>query len=587
MNSRRLRPKGQRGMVLILIAFIIGLGAAAFMYKMLNASSLQAAQDEKTMHVLNEAKSALIAWSVSHPSFPGMMPFPDRNDDPGKYDARSDCVAAGLNGSHLIGHLAVLSDVNCVPPQSGLGFSLLDGGGERLWYSVSQNLIRKSAADALPVINPGIVNAPALPWLVVRNRNGVIISDRVAAVILSPGAPLPNQDRSGGGADANQYLDKIVMADGTPYKNYGYQDAMTNPVQEFIIGEDYKSVLKTDITYKDQSVEPYYYNDKLVYITIDELMSALSARAAAEAKAQLVNYKKSATYYPYASALVLDEYYQKSAQYGGFLPIHQPQQTPAKSCSVSYAGANSSSTTCDFSSITNVEFTRASGTFNGTTGSGCTRTNSNRTCRCATAAATGRCNANGGRRFACNAGGCTTTGNLPGSYVFNGAFQFVTNPTSVKINGASGACGGCGTNTAACAYVAATPSGSFSYDVSTTPAAFNAVATNSSLPAWFVFNRWQDYLYYAVSSNCTHGQLCSTPDIRVGGKASLQAMLAATGAPIVSAPFAAKGAAQTHSGCDVKEYLDSAENTNLDTAYEPSSKPRVMNYNDQTFVVAP
>ena len=104
VNSRRLRPKGQRGMVLILIAFIIGLGAAAFMYKMLNASSLQAAQDEKTMHVLNEAKSALIAWSVSHPSFPGMMPFPDRNDDPGKYDARSDCVAAGLNGSHLIGH---------------------------------------------------------------------------------------------------------------------------------------------------------------------------------------------------------------------------------------------------------------------------------------------------------------------------------------------------------------------------------------------------------------------------------------------------------------------------------------------------
>lgn len=585
MSNYSPRRHAQQGMVLILIAFIIGLGAAAFMYKMFNASSLQVEQDEKTMRVLSEAKAALIAWAVSHTNFPGIMPFPDRNDDPNKYDTRSDCVTVGLNGSHLIGRLPVLSDVNCVSPQNGLGFVLLDGDGERLWYSVSQNLIRKSAADALPVVNPSMVNTPVLPWLVVRNRNGVIVSDRVAVVIFSPGAPLPNQNRAGGGADVNQYLDKVVMADGTPYKNYGYQDVATNPVQEFIIGDDYRKVSKLDPTYKDQSVEPYYFNDKLVYITIDELMSALSARAAAEAKAQLVNYKKSATYYPYASALVLDEYYQKNAQYGGFLPISQPQQTAAKGCSVSYANANSSSATCDFASITNVEFTRVSGTFNSATG-GCVLTGGNRTCQCATAVVGGNCS-RGGRRFTCTAAGCATVGNLPGSYVFNGAFQFVTSPTSVKINSASGACGGCGTNTATCAYVAATPSGSFSYDVTTTPVAFNSATTNSVLPAWFVFNRWQDYLYYAVSSRCTYGELCATPDIRVGGKASLHAMLTATGAPIVRAPFAVKGAAQTHSGCDVKEYLDSTENINLDTVYEPNSKPRLMNYNDQTFVVAP
>ena len=459
MSNYPLGRNAQRGMALILIAFIIGLGAAAFMFKMFNASNLQAVQDEKTMRVLNEAKSALIAWSVSHPNFPGIMPFPDRNDDPNKYDSRSDCVAAGLNGSHLIGRLPVLSDVNCLPPQSGLGFALLDGGGEQLWYSVSQNLIRKSAADALPVVNPSMVNAPVLPWFVVRNRNGAVISDRVAVVIISPGTPLPSQDRSGGGADANQYLDKVVMADGTPYKNYGYQDAATNPIQEFIIGDDYRNVAKADPTYKDQSVEPYYYNDKLVYITIDELMSALSARAAAEAKAQLVNYKKSATYYPYASAMVLGEYYQKNAQYHGFLPILQPQQTATKNCSVSYASVNSSSTTCDFGSITNVEFTRSSGTFNSATG-GCVLTGANRTCQCATAAVGGSCS-RGGRKFTCTAAGCATAGNLPGSYVFNGAFQFVTNPTSVKINSAGGACGGCGTNTATCAYAAATPSGSF------------------------------------------------------------------------------------------------------------------------------
>ena len=51
----------QRGVVLIFIAFIIGLAATALMLKSFNASSLKAAQDEKTYKALGEAKQALIA----------------------------------------------------------------------------------------------------------------------------------------------------------------------------------------------------------------------------------------------------------------------------------------------------------------------------------------------------------------------------------------------------------------------------------------------------------------------------------------------------------------------------------------------
>ncbi len=606
----------QQGAVLILMAFILGLGTVVYLLKAFDAASLQAKQDAKTYQTLKEAKAALIAWAVNHPNTPGLMPYPDRNGD-GNYDNTSDCYASNVsfNTQFTLGRLPLFqNDPNCithdtidlsgvhdVSAASGLGEDFRDGAGERLWYEVSSNLLHdyKSTGPhsngTSPVINPDIVNNPSYPWFVVRDRNGVVISNRVAAVIISAGAPVGAQDRSSGIADANQYLDKIVMADGTPYKNYGYQVLGVTPVQEFIIGDDLRLVAKSDPTYKNQSIEPYYYNDKLVYITIDELMAALSRRVAAEAKVQLVNYKSATAtssppgYYPYASAMVSVEYYQKSNQYTGFLPIQQPVQTSPKSCSVTYANVNSSSAVCDFSSITNVEFTRTSGTFTSVTGTGCSRINSNKTCSCAITSGSSRCNGSSGRRFTCTTSGCSTAGTLPGSYVFKGVFSFTTSPKNVKANSFSGACSGCGdnTNTATCAYTATTPSGSFSYSVTTTPAAFNSATTSSVLPAWFIANSWQDYLFYAVSSNCTYGQLCNAPDINVGSKSSIQAMIAATGAPIVSVPFAVKGSAQSHSGCDVKEYLDSTENTNLDVKFEANNKLKASNYNDQTFVVAP
>lgn len=585
----------QKGAVLILMAFIIGLGALAYLLYAFDPARLRLEQDKRTMQTLNEAKQALIAWAVSHPNHPGIMPFPDRNDDlPQGYDDKSDCVTAGVAGVHLIGKLPVLSDVNCVTPHVGLSIDGRDAAGERLWYSVSINLVRMSDASTIPVINPSIVNSPSQPWFLVRDRSGAIISDRVAAVILSPGAPVGTQDRSGGIADANQYLDKIVMADGTPYKNYGYPDPATTPIQDFIVGDDTRKVAKNDPTYKNQSVEPYYFNDKLVYITIDELMVALSARAAATAKTQLLNYKNATAsisppaYYPYASALVIGQHYQKNAQYTGFLPADKITQSASQSCSVNYASANLSSSSCASTLISNVEFTRTSGTFTLVTGSECTRTNANRTCTCAITSGTSSCgNASGTRKFTCGTSGCFTTNNLPGKYVFNGAFNLLSGtPAVVKPNSTTGICAGCGTNTISCSSATAA-NGSFSYDVTTSTADFNDATTNSVLPLWFTANSWQDYLFYGVSSNCVKGQLCDAPDIVVGDKLSVQAAIIATGSPIINTPYAAKGAAQTHNGCDVKEYLDSTENTNVDIKFEPNNKQRTAIYNDQTFVVSP
>ncbi|HBA08353.1 MAG TPA: hypothetical protein DCW48_01345, partial [Methylotenera mobilis] len=171
VNSRRLRPKGQRGMVLILIAFIIGLGAAAFMFKMFNASSLQVEQDEKTMRVLGEAKAALIAWAVSHPSHPGQLPYPDRNGD-GNYDGYSDCFATNVSFSYsfLLGRLPIRGlDRNCnnhgITVSAALGEDFRDGTGEPLWYAVSKNLVHDyNGTGSNPIINPSISNI-ATDWI--------------------------------------------------------------------------------------------------------------------------------------------------------------------------------------------------------------------------------------------------------------------------------------------------------------------------------------------------------------------------------------------------------------------------------------
>jgi len=588
----------QKGGALILMVFIIGLGTAAYMLKALNASNLQAEQDKKTYQTLNAAKQALISWAVADRYSPGQLPWPDRNGDD-NYDGSSDCVAGAgtFQYKFLLGQLPSLPTTSpCLDPNNGLsvyvGLSTYQGLGQRfndaqgnaLWYAVSKNMVRDYELSINPIINPSLVNKTT-DWIQILDRNGNLISDRVAAVLIAPGAPVGDQDRSGAAPTPDQYLDRIVRAsDSQPFKNYGYPVNVFDDNQ-FIMGDDGRTVSDSDSTFQ----KPYYFNDKLVYITIDELMAALSMRVGAEAKTQLINYKKftapSATesgYYPYASPLLAAVPYQFTPQYAGFLPT----QTSSKSCLVTYTSANASSATCDFSSITNVEFTRTSGTFTSVTGSECTRTNSNKTCQCAITSGSSRCNGSSGRRFTCTNTGCTTAGTLPGSYKFNGVFTFSTAPTSVRANSSSGACTGCGTNIASCSYTATKPSGSFAYYVTTQPDPFNSAITNSALPAWFFANNWQDYLYYAVSTNCTYGAACDTPDIKVGAKPSVQAMIATTGAPIIISPYGTKNTvAQTHSGCDVKDYLDSVENTNSDTTFEANNKQRASNYNDQTFAV--
>lgn len=563
-------PAKQSGVVMVLMMFLIGLAVSAYLIKSLNAASSQVRQDVKTMQTLAEAKATLIAWAVSHPDAPGLMPYPDRNGD-GNYDGRSDCYASNVNFAYdfTIGRLPLFAnDPNCTNAKntviSGLTDDFRDGTGERLWVEVSRNLLHDyrnyggNPNGTLPIINPGIINTPTYPWFTVRDRNGAVISDRVAVVIIAPGEPIGAQNRSGGAPNPNNFLDMIVMASGTPYKNYTYPIDDTN-VQNFIMGDDFRRVAKNDPTYKDQSIEPYLFNDKLVFITIDELMVALERRAAQEASSQLRNYYLASNmspanrFYPYAATLGDANSVCSVNMLSGFLPI----QPSLASCTSSLA--------CTLSfPMTQIKFALTATENYGSSTGACSR--SANTCTCTGAGSCFRASAPS-RTFTCTAeGSCTTAGTNP-----VGSFTFIYIPKAPDVTVSSGACSGSNGS------VICTGIGNFSSPLSTCTHPNPGLMT---LPQWFTYNHWQDFMYYAISDDCNYAMPgCNTGNLTIGTKPNNYAIVVSAGQKLPT---------QSRPSNLITDYLDNPNPSPYgSTVFDAIGTLRTSTYNDQMFIVAP
>lgn len=324
----KARPN-QHGLAMLILVFMIALTLIGLVVISANGQSLKRNRQDSTAQALINAKAALIGWSVAHPQYSGIMPFPDRSDD-ANYDGNSDCIIAPTvpNYSQLIGRLPYATQTApCLGTGAtdyGLSDKFLDGEGEGLWYAVSRNLIRTSATTGSLIINPAIINAPTYPWLVVRDKNGVVISNRVAAVIIAPGRAIGGQNRAGGLAGVAAYLDTVVVS-GTAYSNADY----TIPNEDFIMGENMQSVPTTHPTYG----QPYQFNDQLIFITIDELMAELQQRAMREARNALRAYYLASAptaanrYYPYAAILGDVNHACIEATLAGGLPLDSAATT--------------------------------------------------------------------------------------------------------------------------------------------------------------------------------------------------------------------------------------------------------------------
>lgn len=558
----------QHGAALIVMLVILVMGALTFLVSSLNRSELRIQQNQSSSQILAHTKEEVMGNIMSgiDGQIPGNLLTPDMLsgvETPAyNYDGTANygCLDASVPGSTPVPGLPLINsgaNMRCLGrlPWKAYGMSISspsehDPLGIMPWYAVSANLV-----DPLNVVfNPDMSNllppsdcppSPLTqclkhPWLTVRDMNGNVLSNRVAIVIIVPGPALPGQGRTAspmGGP--NQYLDSITVPAGcaTPcvpgtYSNFDLDD-------DFVTGEERRWILDPNDPANRIEDPNYRFNDKLLYVTIDELMPLIVKRAAGEARSALNSYNSAQGHFPDAALL---------GTTGTPVPANDSGLLPISTCSC----ASSVSCSCDFG-LVSVDFRRSTSTWTTASG-GCTK--ASKVCTCTGA---GNCTRPGASLtdFTCDSSG-NCAHNTVGTYTFTPAANHVISSalkgSSCTLFGSTVDCNG---------------SGSFT---------IMETQLSTSLAGWFTDNLWHNYFYYHKSN---------TSGLQAGTQGNIKALVIGAGAPIIGAPFASKGAAQVRPSGSINDYLDSAENTNGNLLFDATNKPRSSSYNDQVFIVTP
>ncbi len=543
----------QRGAALLVMLVLLITGGAYLLVGQLNRASGRIEAEKKTAAALAQAKEALIGWAVENmttPGTPGMLPYPDRRND-GNYDGLSDCPATNTPTSvdTLLGKFPRIAPANpCPIPYTALGLDAVDGAGEVLWYAVSRNMV--SALGVAPVINPDIMNTPPFPWLIVRDQTGAIINNRVAFVLIAPGSPLPGQNRSGAAPTPIQFLEGIgavTNADSNGSYDGGVPACPLGMCEDFVMSDPWPSATTPT------------FNDRILYVTIDELMPLIEMRVAREARQALI--RSAATnggIFPTAAAL---GYLGNSCgNPDGFLPL-SPCECTSDGTDLS-CNCHFDATAGTLASITY----RHTGPGNYTAAIGCNLIGP-RSCQCS---GVGSCSLTTGpirRTFQCNANGTCTARNSIATPNFDVSYSLPSTVTGlgfVSVNET--------TVPPNCTLTPSTPGRTMTCSnftqiqgiVNGCPQVLNG------LPNWFFDSNWKQFMYYAFSN--------SVPFLTVGATTNVRAVVISTGTTL---------GIQTRPPSIINNYLDDVENRNGPPVFTGMGRPLTNIFNDQAVIVAP
>lgn len=276
----------QQGAALLVLLLALTVGSSYWLISQLNSHQDQA--DGQTVLALNIAKEALLSYAVTYPDRnvsrgPGYFLCPDKDNDG---DSDLSCSLLGVN-----------------PTTGWLPFKTLelpelkDGSGNRLWYALSSQYRNFLSAP----LNSEQVSANQLS---VDGRNDIVV------VIIAAGAPINNQNRDPNVTDviqiAQHYLEgankdirtiDFVTTLGGEKGSHGEYDASGNII----------------------------FNDRLVFITQQELMRLVEKRVLGEVKQVLSSYYAATSHYPWLSP-VMDEPSASILQahdgtYEGYIPL--------------------------------------------------------------------------------------------------------------------------------------------------------------------------------------------------------------------------------------------------------------------------
>ena len=341
----------QRGLGLLLTFAALLLAASYFLLSSLSSTTLKLERDRRSQELLYSARDALLAYSLSASGAsqrPGDMPRPDViADTAGTRNYNGDAETGCFDQISPTG-LPLQTDedsgakLRCLGrlPWRTLGlsyaaFSENDVTGVMPWYAVSANL---AAPNCLEFLNSNILafshtgficpekrpDAPVslpYPWLTVRDAVGAVLSNRVAVVVIMPGAAIQGQSRPmpPNLVGADQYLEATTVTVNTVTP-----DCPSPPCTLTFSNAD----LDNDFI---QGAISETFNDRVLYITIDELMAKIEERVGLEVKAAFERFSRTyspagATSYPwlapFANPSSLGNFYSIPLTRVGLIPFN-------------------------------------------------------------------------------------------------------------------------------------------------------------------------------------------------------------------------------------------------------------------------
>jgi len=272
--------------LLVFFITVLIVSSAIFLYSSNSSLDNKLHSIRKSQNVLAQAKRALEQLALSFvPATSlgrneiGRLPFPDNIND-GAYDGFADCLNYSsplTNPDLFLGKFPWLGTQNC-SPAININRDLVDANGDRLWYAVSPYMVDNINNAGF---NPSyLIDTPTLPdWLSIYRHDGVLISNRVAFIIFSPGKPLQGQSRLS--TNVRNFLDSLNVPGLGVVNNYD-----------------------NDMVFVKAPVTDTF-NDVLIYMTIDELMPKLEKRALSELRNLLISYQRSdaTPFYPLPASL--------------------------------------------------------------------------------------------------------------------------------------------------------------------------------------------------------------------------------------------------------------------------------------------
>jgi hypothetical protein len=355
----------QRGffLVLLVLTFLV-IGGILFVAIISKSTGIRAQKTLDDQRVLERTKQALFGYVVKETTGTtqayrlGNLPAPDIVNTSGNafsFDGLSDfdlCLSASASGLPAVKVGTSKRCLGRIPWRDlGLDFGTTEQNdplGAIPWLAISPNIHLQD--DCLGIINsellsyaysgyncptyPSITSTLPYPWLKVRDAQGNILSDRVAAVLILPGPPIQtvtrNQTRVQNSANTpNDYLDVVKLPLGcaatcvSTYDNAG----LSNEFIQIARGTRYPLGAE-QVGLRGENVR---FNDQLVYITIDELMTVIELRVAAEMKSAMEDYKIKTGKYswaaPWADPTSYNSFVARPTATYGLFPFFVAQET--------------------------------------------------------------------------------------------------------------------------------------------------------------------------------------------------------------------------------------------------------------------